>query len=97
MQGVVGYQKVIMSFATLDVESTITTSRKRKGNPFDKRNYVVAAGIQLQNEKPRCWYFGRQGPPAGWLKPYLEGKIVIGHNIKYDLSHALNDTENLLA
>ena len=86
-----------MSFATLDVESTITTSRKRKGNPFDKRNYVVAAGIQLQNEKPRCWYFGRQGPPAGWLKPYLEGKIVIGHNIKYDLSHALNDTENLLA
>lgn len=86
-----------MSFATLDVESTIITSRKRKGNPFDKRNYVVAAGIQLQSSAPTCWYFGRKGPPSGWLKPYLGGKIVIGHNIKYDLSHALNDTENLLA
>lgn len=85
-----------MSFATLDVESTITTSRKRKGNPFDKRNYVVAAGIQYQKEKATCWYFGRKGPPAGWLKPYLTGKIVVGHNIKYDVSHALNDNENLL-
>lgn len=85
-----------MSFRTLDVESTITTSRKRKGNPFDKRNYVVAAGIQAQNEKATCWYFGRKGPPPGWLKPYLAGKIVVGHNIKYDLSHALNDNENLL-
>lgn len=96
MQGVAGYQKVVMSFATLDVESTITTSRKRKGNPFDKRNYVVAAGIQYQNEKAKAWYFGRQGPPKGWLKPYLTGKIVVGHNIKYDLHHALNDNENLL-
>lgn len=85
-----------MSFRTLDVESTITTSRKRKGNPFDKRNYVVAAGYQEQGEKANCWYFGRSGPPAGWLKPYLTGKIVVGHNIKYDLSHALNDNENLL-
>lgn len=85
-----------MSFATLDVESTITTSRKRKGNPFDKRNYVVAAGIQYQDDKATCWYFGRKGPPAGWLKPYLSGRVVVGHNIKYDLSHALNDNENLL-
>lgn len=87
-----------MTWRIFDVESTIKTSFKRKGNPFDKANYVVAAGYQDEGGKPpHAWYFGRSGPPSGWLKPYLTGKIVVGHNIKYDLHHALNDPENLLA
>lgn len=85
-----------MAWATLDVETTIGTSFKRKGNPFDKNNFVVAAGIMCQGEtKPTAWYFGRTGPAPGWLAPYLKGKLVVGHNIKFDLLHALQDEKNL--
>jgi DNA polymerase I len=82
-------------FSVMDVESTTRTSFKRKANPFDKLNYVVAAGIGGPNDKPTAWYFGRTGPTPGWLAPYLGGKLVVGHNIKYDLHHALNDSTNL--
>lgn len=81
---------------TWDVETTIHTSLKRKGNPFDGRNWVVTHAFANKGEAPVEYRFGSNRPPAGWLKPVLEGtKLLCGFNIKFDLLHALQDNDNL--
>lgn len=86
-----------MSYGTWDTETTITSSFKRKANPFDQRNWVVTHAVKKKGAtEPTEYRFGHQRPGPGWLKPVLEGiKLLIGFNIKFDLLHALQDAENL--
>lgn len=52
-------------YVTWDVETTIRTSFKRKGNPFDPDNYVVQSGYAYGDEAPQDDYFGRRSAVAG--------------------------------
>ena len=85
-----------MSYATMDTETTIKTSFKRKANPFDKENWVVTHAYKKKGGQVEEYRFGSSRPPSGWLLPLLEDtKLICGFNIKFDLLHALQDEANL--
>ena len=85
-----------MSYVTFDVETTIKESFKRRANPFDKDNFVVMAGWKHKGGEVESAYYGRKGPPPGWLIPIIgDAKMVITFNGKFDILHALQDAENL--
>jgi len=90
-----------MSYNVWDVETSIRTSFKRKGNPFDPDNFVVMSGWKRKGGNVVGEYFGRrgnregQGLPADWFTKLLTGtSLLVGQNIKYDLLYALNDRVN---
>ena len=85
-----------MTYCTFDIETTTATSFKRKANPFDPANWVVTHGFKHKGKVVTEHRFGSSRPPAGWLKPVLQDcRLLIGFNIKFDLLHALQDSENL--
>jgi DNA polymerase I-like protein with 3'-5' exonuclease and polymerase domains len=67
-----------MNILILDVETTISN----KGNPFDKRNKLVAIGLRWLHSKGSqiCW-------EPEWLAHQMidEADILVGFNIKFDL------------
>jgi DNA polymerase-1 len=80
-----------------DTETTTKTLNKRLASPFHPENWVVTHAFEVEG-KPTEYWFGKQRPGPGWLKPVLEGaRLLAGHNIKFDLLHALQDKENLEA
>lgn len=92
-----------MSYVAWDVETTTRTSYKRKGNPFDPLNNVVASGFKRFGDKGVTIRWLPEDTPKGWLKEKLAPingkpvKMLVGFNIKFDLLHALQDEENLEA
>ena len=87
-----------MSYTSWDTETTITTSFKRKANPFDKANWVVTHAFKHKGGAVEEHRFGNARPTTGWLVPVLSGtRLLIGFNIKFDLLHALQDHANLAA
>ena len=87
-----------MTMRAWDIETTTTTSFKRKANPYDKANWVVTHAYQDRDGKVIEHRFGKQRPLAGWFKPVLEGcKLLCGMNIKFDISHAIQDGDNYAA
>lgn len=84
-----------MSYVVWDVETTIKSSYKRKGNPFDPDNFVVMSGYKRKFGKVLGDYFGINPKPADWFTKLLEGtRLLVGQNIKFDILYALNDAEH---
>lgn len=90
-----------MSYATWDTETTIHSSFKRKANPFDQANWVVTHAFKHKGGEVTEHRFGHQRPKSAWLYDVLHNdkgeriKLLIGFNIKFDLLHALQDSDNL--
>ena len=87
-----------MTYCSWDTETTINTSFKRKANPFDPNNWVVTHGFKKKGGAVEEHRFGSSRPRVGWLRPVLDGtRLLIGFNIKFDLLHAMQDSDNLEA
>lgn len=76
-----------------DIETTIFKSFKRKANPFDPRNWIVAHGWKHAGA-PRCsWEYRKQD--MGRVLPesmdLTDTKILVGANIKFDLLYNWRD------
>lgn len=87
-----------MTWAVLDIETTIHTSYKRKANAFDERNWVVLSGWCTKAEpKPQCFRATQTNQRHEWLLKLLvpETKLLVGANIKFDLLHLLKDPQVL--
>lgn len=83
------------NYRVWDVETTIRSSFKRKGNPFDPLNFVVMSGHKARDGRVIGDYYGRDAKPADWFTKLLDGhKLLVGQNIKFDLLYALNDPEH---
>ena len=86
---------------TMDVETTITTSFKKKANPFDPDNWVVWTGDKAMGGVCNCDRITAPELTKGWLAKMLERhqpKIMVGFNIKFDILHAIaRDEVNLNA
>jgi len=84
-----------MKYTVWDIETTTHSEYRRKANPFSEQNRVVAQGFSAgdiggQPLAPRGHYYGRRSPPAEWFTRHLRGtRILVGHNIKFDLLYAL--------
>lgn len=89
-----------MTWAVLDIETTIHTSYKRKANAFDERNWVVLSGWCTKAEpKPQCFRATQSNQRHEWLLKLLvpETKLLVGANIKFDMLHLLKDPHVLNA
>jgi len=85
-----------MSLKTWDTETTIAEHMKRKASPFTAANWVVTHAFKARDGEVIQHRFGKQRPGPGWLRPVLEGcRLLVGMNIKFDLLHALQDSDNL--
>jgi DNA polymerase I-like protein with 3'-5' exonuclease and polymerase domains len=85
-----------LSYAIWDIETGIKTRFKRKGSPFGAGNHVVTHGFKHSGGAVTEHRFGKTAPGPGWLAPVLaNAKLIVGFNIKFDLLHALQDSENL--
>lgn len=75
-----------MTFLTLDLETTSETHHKRKGNPFFNR--ILCSGLKYS-----------KAPAIVNTKDYLSKgtysgvKVLVGHNIKYDLLYDWRNPE----
>ncbi len=78
-----------------DVETSIKSSYKRNGNPFDKDNFVVMSGWKRSGGEVVGEYFGRSPRPKDWFTKLLVGTtLLVGVNIKFDLLYALFNDEH---
>lgn len=86
-----------MTWAVLDLETTIKSSFKRKANPFDKDNWVVMMGwATKENPRPNGFRMTRdtQHNMTEQFVELLQGaKLIVGVNIKFDLLYLLRDPE----
>lgn len=93
VQREVGHMTKRSTWAVIDIETTTTTSYKRKANPFDPRNWVVLVGYKKQHDERATAVRLTQGTQDhGWLVHILANpdlKLLVGVNIKFDLLHAL--------
>lgn len=82
-----------MTWATLDIETTIKQSFKRKANAFDPDNWTVWVGSAVANGPVETQKFASKEDSAGWFAKWLHDrpdvKVLIGFNIKFDLLHAI--------
>lgn len=87
-----------MTLTAWDIECTITPHLKRKASPFTSANWAVTHAFEGADGKCVEHRFGAKPPGPGWLRPVLAGtKVLAGFNIKFDLLHALQDSDNLAA
>lgn len=78
-----------MAYLVFDLETENHTSRKRLGNPFDDRNYVVARGWKKQGDK-QCSHEYFTAPTTSVLEIPEDVTLLVGHNIKYDLLYEMS-------
>jgi DNA polymerase-1 len=87
-----------MTYCTWDIETTTGLHLKRKASPFTPINWTVTHAFKKKGGAVEEYRFGSTRPPAGWLRPVLQGtRLLVGFNIKFDLLHALQDADNLEA
>lgn len=75
-----------MKEMVFDLETTIKEIYKRKANPWDTDNWIVAHGWKIVGEKSNSWLYYHEARREGrWLYIPDDVDILIGHNIKFDL------------
>ncbi len=83
-----------MSYATWDLETGIKLALKRKATPFYKTNPIVAFGVKYKgDERPTGIYFPDTPDPQWFVNMLAKAKLLVGFNMKFDLLHALNESE----
>lgn len=81
-----------MTYAIVDLETTIHTSFKRTANPFDERNWVVMAGYKRKGaDRPTGLRLTQDNQSHVWFLDLItpEFKFIVGHNIKFDMLYLL--------
>lgn len=89
-----------MSWAVLDLETTIKSYAKRKASPFHPDNWVVMAGWATKAAPEPT---GQRYPQVKWRERLtddfinlLEGtRFLVGQNVKFDILHIINDPRAL--
>ena len=87
-----------MTYLVFDSETQTHKSHKRTANPFHPDNYVVLRGWKEQGDK-RCSAERFEGKtPDNYLRIGPRVKVLVGHNIKFDLLYEMcNDNPDLKA
>lgn len=84
-----------MTYAILDVETTITSKFKRKANPFLPDNWTVWVGEHQHGKESYFEKHADQASSKGWLARFFkrnpECKVVVTFNGKFDVLHGIAD------
>ena len=79
-----------MTYAVIDLETTIAASYGRKANPLSEENSVVAGAVKRQDiSSPKVFYCADYKEAiSSTILQYLHNiKTLVGHNLKFDLLH----------
>lgn len=78
-----------MTYIVFDSETETHHSHKRKYNPFHADNYVVLRGWKEQGDKVCSAERFDSKTPDNYLKIPERCKLLVGHNIKFDLLYEM--------
>lgn len=83
-------------WCALDIETGIKPAYGRKASPFYALNDIWAVGYGRGPAEQATGYHKLiSGIPSDWFRRVLDdNKLIVGHNIKFDLLHILQDKEN---
>ncbi len=77
-----------MTYLIFDLETQTHASQKRKANPFNPDNYIVARGWKKQDDARCSWqYFKERSTET--LKIDKDVTLLVGLNIKFDLHYEM--------
>ncbi len=74
-----------MSYLIHDAETSIYESYKRKANPFDPRNWVVANGFKRPADNTPFHHYYGSDMDACYMPLKDEDQLLVGFNYKFDL------------
>lgn len=86
-----------MSYLVFDLETSIYESHKRKANPFDAKNDVVARGWKKQGDPQNSWEYFPEYNKTSYLRIPDDCTLLVGFNIKFDLLHEMAHKNPALA
>jgi len=72
-------------YMVFDEETSIRESYKRKANPFNETNWIVARGWKLQGDKQNSWMYYPKWDRTSRLHIPEDCVMLVGFNIKFDL------------
>lgn len=72
-------------YLVFDSETETHQSYKRKANPFDERNWVVARGWKHQGDAQCSWTYHKLHDRTTYLHVPDGTTLLVGFNIKFDL------------
>lgn len=72
-------------YMVFDLETESNQSLRRKANPFDKRNWIVAVGWKLQGDSRCHWTYHPKYDRGVTLHIPDDVTYLVGFNIKFDL------------
>ena len=78
-----------MSYLVFDLETSIYETHKRKANPFDAKNDVVARGWKKQGDPQNSWEYFPEYNKTSYLRIPDDCTLLVGFNIKFDLLHEM--------
>lgn len=83
----------LRGLSTMDVETSIHSSYKRKADPFNPLNWVVYVGHRKAGtpEVSKIRFTSKK-ESMGWFGRYLLAEwpmIITGHNLKFDILHGI--------
>jgi DNA polymerase-1 len=83
-----------MSYAIMDLETTIKKVFKRKASPFGGANSIVAVGFKCKDDPVNTGYYLPENPQPRWFTDLLKKcKLLVGFNIKFDILHCMQNPE----
>lgn len=86
-------KRQLRGLSTMDVETSIHSSYKRKADPFNPLNWVVYVGHKKAADKDVTKIrFTSKKESMGWFGRYLLEQwpmIITGHNLKFDILHGI--------
>lgn len=84
-----------MNYLILDLETTAKCSYKRKGNPFDMRNRCCMWAWKSNTDLDVQYAYDPTGIKLeqceGFLKSLETCDVIVGHNLKFDLTYYWKD------
>ena len=82
-------------YQIIDFETENHEEHKRFASPFSSRNWIVAQGWKVAGDKhcSYAYYPTKESYKDMFISPDV--KLLVGHNIKFDLLHIWNCTKEI--
>lgn len=85
-------------YRVFDEETTVKESYRRRANPFDNDNYIVARGWKDKGDTKCSWVYFNSPDEVRAMEIPEDVTVLVGHNLKFDLLYELaKDSKPLMA